>query len=176
MQRLHEIAVDVAMRGGLDRSAAEAAVDSVWEPPDPVATAIPLADLVGLFGVLRDSGRRIAVVTADDRAPTLMTLSALGVARLVDAVRCADDGMPPKPAPETLLSVCIELGVAPESAAMVGDTPADLEMGRAAGAGAVIGVLSGAGDAEALGRDADVLIESIADLVPALAATSISLA
>ncbi len=169
MERLREIAVEVAMRGGLDRSVAEARVESVWDAPDPVATAVPLTDLPSLFGALRDSGRRIAVVTADDRAPTLLTLAALGVDSLIDAVRCADDGLPPKPRPEMLLSVCAELGVEPAATAMVGDTPGDLEMGRAAGAGAVIGVLSGVGTPDALAPSADILLDSIADLVPAAA-------
>jgi phosphoglycolate phosphatase len=47
----------------------------------------------------------------------------------------------------------------------VGDTSADLQMGRAAGAGMVIGVLSGAGPAEVLAPYADHLLASIADLV-----------
>ena len=106
-------------------------------------------------------------MTTDDRAPTLATLSALGIVDLVDAVRCADDGLPSKPAPDTLLSVCAEVGVSPRATAMVGDTRADLEMARLAHAGAVLGVLSGVGTRGTLEDAADALIASIATLVPA---------
>ena len=48
---------------------------------------------------------------------------------------------------------------------MVGDTPADLAMGRSAGAGRVIGVLSGVGRREELAPLADVLLPSIGELL-----------
>jgi phosphoglycolate phosphatase len=46
----------------------------------------------------------------------------------------------------------------------VGDSPADLEMGRRAGAGLVVGVLTGVGDEAALAPIADRLLASVADL------------
>jgi len=47
---------------------------------------------------------------------------------------------------------------------VVGDAPADMRMARAAGAGRVIGVLTGVGDRATLEPLADVVIGSIADL------------
>ena len=55
----------------------------------------------------------------------------------------------------------------PDQVLMVGDNRHDLEMGRAAGAGGVIGVLTGTGTAETLALHADRIIESVAEL-PAL--------
>ena len=49
---------------------------------------------------------------------------------------------------------------------MVGDSMMDLQMARAAGAGRVIGVLSGVGVRDELEPLADVVIASIGDLVP----------
>jgi phosphoglycolate phosphatase len=46
----------------------------------------------------------------------------------------------------------------------VGDSLADLEMGRAAGAARVIGVLSGVSAREDLEPFADALLNSVADL------------
>ena len=144
-------------------AAARRVTELAWSIPDPVALAVPLADVPSLFDALRGSGRRIGVCTTDDRAPTAATLAAFGVAPLVDAVACGDDGYPVKPAPDALLRISAQLGVAPAAIAHVGDTPADLRMARAAGARAV-GVLSGLGDAETLGPLADVLLGSVADL------------
>ena len=165
MLRLRALAVDVARAHGATEAEAETAVGQAWLPPDPVTTARPLADLPALFNALREAGRSIGVVTADDRAPTKATLRAVGVYQLVDAIVCADDGLPPKPAPDTLLHICRELGVLPSRTAMVGDTPVDLLMGLRARAGLVIGVLSGAGDRMALAPLADVMIPNVGHLL-----------
>lgn len=163
MAVLRGLAVEAVRASGCDAEEAAAAVDAAWSSPDPVALARPLADLTALFGRLRDTGRHVAVVTADDRAPTEATLAALGVAHWIGALVCADDGLAMKPAPDMLLSACDSLGVSPARTAMVGDTPADLAMARAAGALA-IGVLSGVGDREALAPLADLLVATVAEL------------
>jgi HAD superfamily hydrolase (TIGR01509 family) len=124
----------------------------------------PLADLPGLFTALRDRGIGIAVATMDDRAPTEATFAALGVEPFVDALVCGDDGLPPKPAPDMVWAVCQATSVEPSQAAVVGDSVTDLEMGRAAGAGLVVGVLSGVAPEEMLAPHADVLLASVADL------------
>ena len=90
------------------------------------------------------------MATSDDRAPTEATLAGLGVAALVDAIVCADDGLPVKPAPDALLHLCRLLGVDAARTAMIGDSRADVAMGRAAGARLVVGVLSGVGDRDEL--------------------------
>jgi phosphoglycolate phosphatase len=46
----------------------------------------------------------------------------------------------------------------------VGDTPADLAMGRAAGVGMVVGVLSGLGGRADLEPYADLIVGSVAEL------------
>jgi phosphoglycolate phosphatase len=165
MARLYELTVELLIAAGVDEGAARAAVARAWEPPDPVALARPLAELRPVFTALRAAGHRIAVATTDDRDPTERTLAALGVADLVDALTCADDGAPVKPAPEMVWAVCRALGVEPLRAAVVGDAPADLAMGRAAGAGLVVGVLSGVGNRADLEPYADMVLGSVAELV-----------
>ena len=57
----------------------------------------------------------------------------------------------------------------PRAVAVVGDTVSDLEAGRAAGAGAVVGVLSGAHDEATLGRRRiPALIADVTELVGVL--------
>jgi phosphoglycolate phosphatase-like HAD superfamily hydrolase len=165
MARLRELAVDVLRAAGLPGAAAAQVVDDTWYLPDPVALARPLADLPALFGALRARGLRIAVATSDDHAPTEATLASLGLAALVDAVCGADDGVLNKPAPDMVLQLCKQLDVPPARVMVVGDAVADLQMGRAAGAGLVVGVLSGLSSAALLAPHADVVIPSVADLI-----------
>ncbi len=167
MAELRELAVTILTSAGGPRTAAEATIGRVWQPPDPVALARPLADVRSLFGALRERGLGIAVATTDDRSPTEQTLAALDVADLVDALVCADDGLPVKPAPDMVWHLCRMLGREPSRAAVIGDSPADLAMGRAAGAGVVIGVLSGIGGREDLAPLADLILPSVAALVEA---------
>ena len=56
------------------------------------------------------------------------------------------------------------LGIEPSRTAIVGDSASDVAMGRAAGAGLVLGVLSGVGDTAELERYADEILPSIAEL------------
>ena len=167
MADLRRATAVVLVRAGVPEEAAADAVAQAWFVPDPVATALPITHLPRLFGELRRRGLRVAVATSDDRQPTLLTIAGLGVEALVDAYVCADDGLPVKPAPDMVLDVCERLGVEPARAAVVGDSRADLAMGRAAGAGRVIGVLSGVSSRADLEPLADAILATVADLVAA---------
>ena len=166
MGQLRDLTAATLRRHGLSETVVETAVNEAWDPPDPVALAHPLTDLGWLFETLHARGIQVAVATSDDRAPTEATLAGLDLAALVDAIVCADDGLPIKPAPDAFLHLCGLLGVAPERTAMVGDSVMDLQMARAAGAGRVIGVLSGVGVRDELEPLADAVIASIGDLIP----------
>ncbi|GAB4215350.1 MAG: HAD family hydrolase [Roseiflexaceae bacterium] len=150
---------------GLPPARAEELIAALWTAPDPVALARPLADLPALFGGLRAAGVRVAIATADDRAPTEATLARLGLAALVDRIACADDGLPPKPDPAMVLRLCAELGIPPARTALVGDSLTDMRMGRAAGVGLLIGVTSGTAHPEALRQIADLVLPSVAALL-----------
>jgi phosphoglycolate phosphatase len=164
MAGIEETVARVLRRWCPSISAARRATEAAWFVPDPVALAVPLADLGALFGRYRDAGSRIAVVTTDDRAPTDATLQALGVRSLIGAIVCGDDGFAVKPAPDAVFAICHAFRTDPGRVAVVGDAPADLAMARSAGAGRVIGVRSGVGSEEDLAA-ADVVIDSVADLL-----------
>jgi phosphoglycolate phosphatase-like HAD superfamily hydrolase len=125
---------------------------------------VPTTDLPRLFGRLRAGGRLIAVATTDDRTPTDATLRALGIRELASALVCGDDGLGVKPDPRMVLAICEALQVEPGRTAVVGDTVADMAMGRAAEAGLLIAVLSGVDTAARLAPLADLVLPSIADL------------
>ena len=165
MDELRTLGAEALREAGLAEKAGLAVIEAAWTIPDPVALAKPLADLPVLFERLRARGTRIAIATTDDRAPTAATIAALGVAHLVDALACGDDGRPLKPAPDAILHLCRQLGAIPAQVAMVGDTAADMRMGRSAGAGLTVGVLSGVGTPDVLTPHADVVLPSIAELM-----------
>jgi len=165
MAGLRTLVVDLLCESGLTLQAAEEAVAASWYAPDPVAEARPLADILALFTELRERGLKIAIATMDDRAPTEAVLAALGVTELVDVLVCADDGLPPKPAPDMVWAVCRATGVEPAHAVVVGDAVTDVQMARAAGAGLMVGVLSGVTPEEMLAPQTDMLLPSVAELL-----------
>jgi len=167
MARIREHVAALLGARGLTPTGAEAALAAAWRPPDPVALARPVTDLRPLLIALRAPGRLLAVATSDDREPTERTLAGLGIADLFDELACADDGEPVKPSPAAVLRLCTNLGIKPPRTAVVGDSPADLAMGRSAGAGRVIGVLTGVAEGPTLAPLADVVLASIAELAPA---------
>jgi phosphoglycolate phosphatase-like HAD superfamily hydrolase len=165
MANLSGMVVGLLCEAGLTRPAAEKTIEAIWFAPDPVANARPLADLPALFRALRARGLKIAIATMDDRSPTEATLADLGMTDLVDALVCADDGLPLKPAPDMVWEVCRTIGVAPERAIVVGDAMMDLQMGQAAGVGMVVAVLTGVTPEDALVSRADVVLTSVAELI-----------
>jgi phosphoglycolate phosphatase len=164
MAGIEDVVAAVLRRWCPSVAAARRVTEAAWFVPDPVALAVPLADLTTLFDAVGAGGRRIALVTTDDRAPTDATLRAFGVRTAVAAMVCGNDGFAMKPAPDPVFALCQALGTEPPRVAVVGDSPADLAMARAAGAGRVIGVLSGVGTAADLAA-ADVVLGSVAELL-----------
>lgn len=163
--QLQALTVDVLRAAGLSPQAVETAMAAAWHIPNPVTSVRPLVNLSKLFNALHTLGISIAIATSDDRALTEATLARLGIAPLVNALVCADDGIPIKPAPDMILTVCRSLNILPAKTVMVGDNVPDLQMGRAAGAGLTVGVLSGLGAPADLAGYADVVLSSVGDLL-----------
>lgn len=164
MAQLYQLTVEVMQAVGLSAEQAERVVKQAWWIPDPVILSKPLTDLWTLFSNLRSRGIQIAIATADDRAPTQAMIEAFDIEEFISTMVCADDGIPPKPAPDTMLTICERLKVDPSKVMVVGDTTADLKMARAADAGMAVGVLSGVSSSADLIHYADVLIESVDEL------------
>ena len=116
-------------------------------------------------------GLRLGVATMDSIAMADAHLAALGIQKAFEFVCGYDSGYGQKPGPGMLQAFSQALNVQPQEVVMVGDSPHDLHMGRAAGAGLVVGVLTGVGTLEELVDIADEVVPSIADL-PALIAAS----
>lgn len=126
--------------------------------------AIPGAEEV--LRVLRDGGVKIALTTGFSRATCDILLDALGWRNLVDVTLSPADAGRGRPFPDLPLTALIRTAVTRvDAVVVVGDTASDMLSGIAAGAGLVVGVLTGAHDEVTL-RDsgADEVLESIADL------------
>ena len=126
--------------------------------------AVPLTGLQPLFAKLKSNGFKIGIASSDSAEAVAATINALALGPLVDFQCGYDSGFGPKPQPGMIHGFCDALGLQPFQIAMVGDSSHDLGMGKAAGAGLTIGVLTGTGTHEILAPLADVLIPSIADL------------
>lgn len=161
MWQLRELMIEVVRSLGITESEASCAVEKAWHVPDPVTLARPFTDIPKLFGNIHKRGIKIAIATTDDRLPTEATLDAFGARELVTTMVCADDGIKTKPAPDMVTTIYQRMNIDPSKVIVIGDTVADLQMARSAGAGYVIGVLSGVGSLANLTPLADLLIDTV---------------
>jgi phosphoglycolate phosphatase len=123
-----------------------------------------LPGVLPMLATLQEQGLRLAIATTAEHARTERAMQIRGAARYFAAIVGVDDVRQGKPAPEMALLACERLGVQPAEAAMVGDSPADLQMGRAAGLAASIGVTTGLNDASRLAPWADLILPTAAEL------------
>jgi phosphoglycolate phosphatase len=75
----------------------------------------------------------MAVITNKARELSEPLLARLGINKYFNFVIGADNGLPLKPAPDSILKILSEVGVAKERAAIVGDSTTDVRAGKAAG-------------------------------------------
>ena len=101
---------------------------------DTVATASELYPGVqAALGALAARGIPMAVVTNKPRLFTERLLSELRIAGFFRAVVAGDDGLRRKPHGDMLLHACEQMGTAPASTLMLGDSDNDIIAAREAG-------------------------------------------
>jgi beta-phosphoglucomutase family hydrolase len=131
------------------------------------------ADTRQYLEAAREAGLRLAVVSASANTSSILERAGLAalITERVDGNTIRGEHLRSKPAPDTLLAACRQLGVPPRRATAFETTRAGIVAGRAAGFGFVIGVdrPDRAGDSD-LG-DTDVAVSGLAALLdPVLAA------
>jgi phosphonatase-like hydrolase len=137
---------------------------------DPDVREVPGA--TATFGRLRRAGVRVALDTGFSRDIARLIIDRLGwggASPVIDASVTSDEVPRGRPFPDLIHRLMQQCGVSDAArVAKVGDTPADLVEGQAAGCGMVVGVTSGSHTREELARYPHThLIASVADL-PAL--------
>ncbi len=147
-----------------------------WEPRDLAdlldrifeeesqAQAAPVTELAPLFARLKRRGLKLGVATNDSQRGIEATLGPFAVLDLLDFKAGYDSGHGFKPDPGMVHGFCVRTGLEPAEVAVVGDNWHDLEMGQRAGAGLVVGVLTGTGDRAGLATLADHVLDGIQDL------------
>lgn len=113
---------------------------------------------------LAEMGIAMGVATNDATEAAVAAIAALGLDAYLPHVFGYNSVAHPKPAPDIVLAFAGARGVDPSDIAVVGDNRYDMEMARAAGAGAAVGVLTGNSNANDLAAYADVVLPSIREL------------
>lgn len=129
-----------------------------------VVASTPVLDLAAFFARMKARGLKLGVATSDNERAAKAILERFEALHLLDFVAGYDSGHGPKPTPGMVRGFCAATGLAAAEVAMVGDNRHDMEMGRTAGCGACIGVLTGTSAAADLTPLATVVLDSIAAL------------
>ena len=120
-----------------------------WHPPD------------GL-------GFVVGVITNEYGEAGHRKFQSLGVLEKLDYFAGYKEGSPFKLNPCTLLRLCESFDIPPREVAFVGDSRVDVEMGVSAGSSLCVGVLTGVGVKETFYPFTDVVLDSVASLLPFL--------
>jgi len=157
----------------LEPADAERATTAFAAAYEAMAAAGDVAEIPGALEVLRGlRARGVVVCLTTGFAPSTREalLDALGWRGEVDLALSPADVGRGRPEPDMILGAMSRLGVGnPRAVAVVGDTVSDLEAGARAGAGAVVGVLSGAHDEATLSAAPHTaIIADVTGLLPLL--------
>jgi len=133
-----------------------------------IGDVVPVTDLAALFGRLRGRGLKIGIGSNDSEQAIRATVERFDIGHLVDFIAGYDSGFGAKPAPGMIREFCRATDLMPSRIVVVGDSAPDMLMGHAAGAGLLIGVLTGTGTQATLGAHAKLCIDSIETLEQAL--------
>ncbi|MDX2237793.1 MAG: phosphoglycolate phosphatase [Hyphomonadaceae bacterium] len=135
---------------------------------DIAAESRPFPGCVEALEALRAAGARLAVCTNKRTELSRRLLDALDLARFFEAVVGADATANRKPHPDHVRDAIARIGGAPQRAAMVGDSSADAQSGRAAGVRVIL-VDFGYADVDVATLGADAVVSHFSD-IPATAA------
>ena len=151
-----------------DRADELYAVYREWNHANTAALLLAYPEIPDALRELRDAGRTLGIVTSKSRDAVDLAWGVLpGLAGLFGVVMAAEDSARHKPAPDPVLGALERLGASPEGACYVGDSPFDIESGRAAGV-VTIGVTWGFFSRAALEEAGpDLIVDTPADMVRA---------
>jgi len=100
---------------------------------DYIEDTIIYPDIVETLAHLREMNILVSLLTTKMQEQADRILDYFGLEKYFAIVFGRRKGVPIKPAPDQLLSICRETGIPPESTLMVGDSELDIQCGRNAG-------------------------------------------
>jgi pyrophosphatase PpaX len=107
--------------------------------------------------VLKEQGRKLGIVSAKRRRTVELAFANVEIGHLFDVVVGGDEHEKQKPEPDLLLLALERLGVDPDQAAYVGDSPFDMQAARAAGMHAIGVTWGGIHDRSAVAEAHDIV-------------------
>lgn len=130
----------------------------------------PYPASVALLDAIERAGGEVAVVSSSKNAPAV--LEAAGIADrfevVVDGAVAAREGIPGKPAPDMFLRAAELLGLPPEECAVIEDAESGVKAGASGPFALVVGVDRGVGRDALSELGADVIVDELDELIPAL--------
>lgn len=120
-----------------------------------------------LFATLRARSIKIALTTGFSKTTQELILNSLGWKEKVDYFGSPGATERGRPYPDMILAAMNNLGIEnPQNVIVLGDTSSDIQAAKKANVCLAVGVLSGAhGSTELLNADADLILDSVSDLV-----------
>ncbi|OLP45700.1 HAD family hydrolase [Rhizobium oryziradicis] len=131
---------------------------------DAADCSVPVTDLAQLFAQLKQKGLKLGIASSDNERSIRAIVQRFGLTDHVDFIAGYDSGHGCKPEPGMVHGFCAATGLSAQQVAVVGDNNHDLHMGRNAGAGLAIAVLTGTGSRETLTANSDFCLNNITEL------------
>ncbi|MCO6186963.1 HAD family hydrolase [Rhizobium sp. L1K21] len=126
--------------------------------------SVPVTDLKSFFSGLKARGLKTGIASSDNERSIRALAQRFDFLRDVDYIAGYDTGYGCKPEPGMALGFCEVTGLDAGAMIVVGDNSHDMHMGRSAGAGMTIGVLTGTGTRQTLSPLADHVFDDITSL------------
>ena len=148
---------------GTDEEALVARLDALFIA-EGTKRSVPVDGLKPALETLKGRGFTLGIATSDSERGIRGSLGAFDILHLFEFLCGYDSGHGRKPEPGMVHAFCTSAGLPPGDVAVVGDNAHDMEMGQAAGAGLLVGVLTGNSGREDLEPIAHHVIDSIEGL------------
>ena len=148
--------------GAAARPGLSAELDRIFHENGGLSVLVPEA--VPALEALRARASHMGVATSDSMAGLKSSFGHHGILDRFDFLAGYDSGHGRKPGPGMALAFCDASSLPPAEICVIGDNSHDIEMGRAAGAGLVVGVLTGTSTPGDLAGRADMVYAGIAEM------------
>ena len=133
-----------------------------------VDTTTPVTDLKQFLGDLKARNLHLGIATADSVAGIHASLGSFNILDLFDFLSGYDSGYEAKPGPGQVYGFMDSTGLKNHEVMMVGDNLHDLQMGRSAETGCVVGVLTGTSARQDLSPYADHVLNDVTGIASIL--------
>lgn len=128
----------------------------------------PYDGIAELLESLAGEGARIAVVSLKPRRAGELEIDLTGLRSKIELSVWGDDVERVKPDPDGVFRAMSSLGVDPSSTLVIGDSPADIMMGRAAGTRTAAALWGGSSRERLLAESPDLALDAPGDLLAAI--------